>query len=198
MKKGDTMQTVRRLCGIILLLSVSMGLSGTAYALCSVSTSPQTFGNNSTMNAESCDTAGNQRETLGTLLSGENQGTSQATSFIATSGAVVQFVQILGTGGVPSTATDATTTPIAINTGRKTFTGRITCTGTCVQTQKIYGTWRNTADNTVDNLICTITLNATTSDQASCANINLNFSYYYVTTTATSGTTPLAGVFVQY
>jgi len=115
-----------------------------------------------------------------------------------TSGGVVRQTQILGTGGVPSTATDTTTMPQILPTGRKTFTGRVTCTGTCVQTQKIYGTWRSTADNTLDDLVCTIVLNKATADQASCIPTETNFSYWYVTTTLTSGTTPLAGIFVQY
>lgn len=142
----------------------------------------------------SFDLANNARFTLGTLISGEDQ----ANSLLMTSGGVVRQTQILGTGGVPSTATDTTTTPQIIPTGRKTFTGRVTCTGTCVQTQKIYGTWRSTADATKDDLVCTITLNASTSDQASCTPTETNFSYWYVVTTATSGTTPLAGIFAQY
>jgi hypothetical protein len=128
------------------------------------------------------------------LISGEDQ----ANNLLMTSGGVVRQTQILGTGGVPSTATDATTTPQILPTGNKTFTGRITCTGTCVQTQKIYGTWRSTADNTLDDLICTITLNKSTADQASCQPTSVNYSYWYVTTSLTSGTTPLSGIFVQY
>ena len=134
------------------------------------------------------------RVTLATLISGEDQ----TNNLLMTSGGVVRQTQILGTGGVPSTATDATTTPQILPTGRKTFTGRITCTGACVQTQKIYGTWRSTADNTLDDLVCTIVLNKATADQASCIPTETNFSYWYVTTTLTSGTTPLAGIFVQY
>lgn len=140
------------------------------------------------------DAAGNGTVTLGTLFSGEDQ----TNNLLMTSGGVVRQTQILGTGGVPSTATDATTTPQILPTGRKTFTGRVTCTGTCVQTQKIYGTWRSTADNTLDDLICTIVLNKATADQASCPPTETNFSYWYVTTSLTSGTTPLSGVFVQY
>ena len=141
----------------------------------------------------SVDLAGNQRVTLGTLFSGEDQ----TNNLLMISGGVVRQTQILGTGGVPSTATDATTTPQILPTGKKTFTGRVTCTGTCVQTQKVYGTWRSTADATKDDLIGTITLNASTSDQASFAT-DINYSYWYVVTTLTSGTTPLAGIFVQY
>lgn len=144
--------------------------------------------------ASSFDLSGNLRVTQGTLTACEDQ----TNNLCMTSGGVVRFTQILGVGGIPSTATDTTTTPQIVPTGTKTFTGRVTCTGTCVQTQKIYGTWRSTADATKDDLICTITLNATTSDQASCAGIFQNWLYYYVVTSATSGTTPLAGVFAQF
>lgn len=140
------------------------------------------------------DLSNNAMVSLGTLISCEDQ----TNNLCMTSGGVVRQTQILGTGGVPSTATDATSTPQIIPTGRKTFTGRVTCTGTCVQTQAIYGTWRSTADATKDTLVCTIYLNASTSDQASCAPTETNFSYWYVVTTATSGTTPLAGIFAQY
>ena len=142
----------------------------------------------------SFDLSGNARVTLGTLIAGEDT----TNNLLMTSGGLVRQTQILGTGGIPSTATDATTTPQVLPTGTKTFTGRITCTGTCVQTQKIYGTWRSTADATKDDLVCTITLNASTSDQASCAGVRSNYSYWYVATTLTSGTTPLAGIFVQF
>ena len=147
-----------------------------------------------TANSFSGDLSGNTRSTLGTLLAGEDQDNT----LFMTSGGVVRQTQLLGTGGVPSTATDATNTPIALPTGHKTFTGRVTCTGTCVQTQKIYGTWRSTADATLDDLVCTITLNKSTADQASCIPTETNFSYWYVVTSLTSGTTPLAGIFVQY
>ena len=142
----------------------------------------------------SFDLSGNARVTLGTLIAGEDT----TNNLLMTSGGLVRQTQILGTGGIPSTATDSTTTPQVLPTGTKTFTGRITCTGTCVQTQKIYGTWRSTADATKDDLVCTITLNASTSDQASCAGVRSNYSYWYVATTLTSGTTPLAGIFVQF
>ncbi len=139
----------------------------------------------------SVDLANNLRVTLGTLISGEDQ----TNNLLMTSGGVVRQTQILGTGGVPSTATDATTTAQIVPTGTKTFFGTVTCTGTCVQTQKIYGDWNSDAAN--GELLCTLTLNATTVAFASCI-VTTDWSYYYVVTTATSGTTPLAGVFAMY
>jgi hypothetical protein len=220
------MRRMTRYTPILLLLGLlAWWLPDQAQAQCRAYASPQTYANGDSMGHLDCDLSGNLRVTgggtataaaptytegaqgafsfdlsgnlrvtLGTLLSGEDP----ANYLLMTSGGVVRQTQILGTGGVPSTATDATTTPQILPTGRKTFTGRITCTGTCVQTQKIYGTWRSTADNTLDDLICTIVLNKATADQASCPPTETNFSYWYVTTSLTSGTTPLAGIFVQY
>ncbi len=140
----------------------------------------------------SVDLSGNTRVTLGTLLSGEDQ----TNNLIMTSGGAVRTTQILGTGGVPSTASDATTAASILPTGSKTFVGTVTCTGTCVQTQKIYGDWNSDAASGV--LLCTITLSATTTAIDACPVVTANFAYYYVVTTLTSGTTPLAAVFVHY
>lgn len=141
----------------------------------------------------SWDLAGNLRVTLGTQLAGEDL----TNNLIRTSGGAVRQTQILGTGGVPSTATDATSATSILPVGTKTFMGVVTCTGTCVQTQKIYGTWLNTASGTNSELLCTLTLNDTTNAHASC-NVTSNWSFYFVVTTLTSGTTPLAGVFAMY
>lgn len=141
----------------------------------------------------SFDLAGNARVTLGTLLSGEDQ----TNGLIRTSGGAVRMTQILGTGGAPSTATDATSATSQLPVGKKTFQGIVTCTGTCVQTQKIYGTWLNSATVASSKLVCQLTNNASTTATDSCVS-DENFLYWFVVTTATGGTTPLAGIFVQY
>ncbi len=199
-------------------------------ALCSVSAAAPTFTDGSTMQAESCDTsgyqrvtlgggtsagglgtataaapslaegaaasfsfdlAGNARVTLGTLLSGEDQ----TNNLMMTSGGAVRFTQILGTGLVPSTATDATSAVSLLPVGKKTLMGVVTCTGTCVQTQKIYGTWQSSTSYGEE--LCTLNLNASTTAHASCI-IDTAWAYYFVVTTNTSGTTPLSGVFAMY
>jgi hypothetical protein len=185
------MKAIYLILGILLL---SASLEGTLWAACETQTAPVTRAPLTLLGVDPCDLTGSRTATLTTLLAGEDQ----TNNLLMTSGGVVRQTQILGIGGVPSTATDSTTTPQLVPTGNKTFLGRITCTGTCVQTQKIYGSWRSTANAAQDDLVCTITLNASTSDQASCANITLNYSYWYVVTSGTSGTTPLAGIFAQY
>lgn len=173
--------------------SFSFDLAGNArVAIGTATTAAPTYieGASSTF---SFDLDGNARFTMGTLLSGENQDSD----LLMTSGGAVRLTQILGTGGVPSTATDATSATSILPVGTKTLMGVVTCTGTCVQTQKIYGTWLNTASGTNSELLCTLTLSDTTNAHASC-NVTSNWSYYFVVTTLTSGTTPLAGVFAMY
>lgn len=141
----------------------------------------------------SFDLAGNARVTMGTLLFGEDS----TNSLIRTSGGAVRITQILGTGGIPSTATDATSATSILPVGMKTFQGVETCTGTCVQTQKIYGTYANAATVAASDLVCTLTLNASTTATDWCKT-DKNYAYWFVVTSATSGTTPLSGIFVQY
>lgn len=141
----------------------------------------------------SFDLSGNARVTLGTLISGEDQ----TNNLLMTSGGVVRQTQLVGTGGVPTTATDATTSAQILPTLKKTFHGIVTCTGTCVQTQKIYGAYESSATVASSVLVCTLTMNASTTAVDYCVT-DVNFSYWFVVTSATSGTTPLAALLVQY
>ncbi len=141
--------------------------------------------------ALSLDLAGNLRTTLGTLLSGEDQ----SNNLLMVGPSNTRVTQIVGTGGVPSTASDTTWPAVGVATilpnGMKTFQGVITCTGSCVQIQKIYGSFNSAADTTKSDLVCTISLSGTTTDHASCKT-NMSFSYWFIVTSGTSGTTPLA------
>lgn len=141
----------------------------------------------------SFDLSGSARVNLTTLLAGEDQ----YNNLIMTSGGATRLTQLVGTGGIPSTASDATTTAQLLMTGKKTFLGIVTCTGTCVQTQKIYGAFENSATVAKSELLCTLYLNASTTAKASCI-VDTNWQYYFVVTSATSGTTPLAGLFAMY
>ena len=150
-----------------------------------------TYSEGASIRGNRYDTGGSMKVTLGTTISGEDQ----TNDLIKTSGGAVRSTQLVGTGGVPSTASDTTTAATTLPTGKKTFFGTVTCTGTCTQTQKIYGDWNNDAASGV--LVCTITMSATTTAFDWCVT-DLNFSYWYVITTNSGGTTPLAGLFVQY
>ena len=144
----------------------------------------------------SFDLAGNARVTLGSLLSGEDQ----TNNLIMVSGGAVRYTQLVGTGGIPTTATDATTSATILPTGRKTFQGLVTCTGTCVQIQKIYGAQESSATVAKSALVCTLNPGASvaTTSATDWCSTDLNFLYWFVVTSSTSGTTPLSAVLAQY
>ena len=142
----------------------------------------------------SWDLSGNLRMALGVPITGSDT----ANNAIMTESAVVRLTQLVGTGGVPSTASDATGTATTIPAGDITFHGIVTCTGTCVQTQKIYGSFENSATVAKSVLVCTLTMNASTTAVDWCSVKQQPFYYYFVVTSNTSGTTPLAGLFAMY
>jgi len=144
----------------------------------------------------SFDLAGNARFTMGTLLSGEDQ----TNNLMMVSGGATRITQLVGTGGVPSTATDATSTATILPVGRKTFQGLVTCTGTCVQIQKIYGAQESSATVAKSALVCTLNPGASvaTTSATDWCSTDLNFSYWFVVTSSTSGTTPLSAVMAMY
>jgi hypothetical protein len=131
---------------------------------------------------------------LTTLISGEDQ----TNNLMRTSGGAVRQTQLVGTGGIPSTASNQTTAAVVLPVGVKTFHGIVTCTGTCVQTQQIYGSFESSATVAKSTLVCTIIMSGTTTATDFCQPTATPFAYWFVVTTLTSGTTPLAGLFVMY
>lgn len=113
------------------------------------------------------------------------------------SGGKVRITQLVGTGGVPSTASDATTLANILPVGIKTFQALETCTGTCTQTLKIYGASESSATVAKGILVCTIALSATATATDYCST-DRNFIYWFVVTSGTGGTTPLSGLFAMY
>lgn len=141
---------------------------------------------------DSSDLAGNKRVTIGTLLSGEDQGVSQATSMIRTSGAVVRQTTVIS-----AVTTNTTSTPLGLYVGPKTIYGQVVCSsGACTQTQALYGDVDNDAANGI--LLCTLTLSGTTRTQDACPPFSANYSYYYVITTNTTGTAASGSIYAQY
>ena len=112
---------------------------------------------------------------------------------VETVGARVHLVPIVT--GVTTNTTS--TVGIEVPAGPKTFYGQVVCSsGACAQTQAIYGATNKDAANGV--LICTITLTATTRDDDACPVVTANFPFFYVVTTATSGTAATGAVYVAY
>lgn len=108
-------------------------------------------------------------------------------------GAPVQ-TKVLASG-----VTTNTTTGLIQNipNGAKTFYGEVVCSsGTCTQTQAIFGTLYSTAINGV--LLCTITLSGTTRAQDGCASTMAAYPNVYVTTTNTTGTAATGAIYVLY
>lgn len=150
----------------------------------------------------SFDLSGNMRIVLGSCIAGESYciGVSQsaADSYLMTVGGKVRSQQILGAGGVPTTASDATSATFSFPMGASvTFHAVETCTGTCTQVQNIYGTSIN--DTTVGKaqLLGTITLNNTTNANFSLT-ITTKWLYIFVVTSGTGGTTPLVSLIAQH
>jgi len=102
--------------------------------------------------------------------------------------------QITVTMGASATA-NGTTAAFAVPTGMKTFYGQVVGTGSVLQTQTVYGDVDNDAANGA--VVCTLVNSGTTRDQSFCKT-DVPFSYYYVVTTATSGTSATGAVYVSY
>jgi hypothetical protein len=99
------------------------------------------------------------------------------------------------TSGVTTNTTSALVKNIP--NGAKTFFGEVACSsGTCTQTQAIFGTLYATAINGV--LLCTITLSATTRAQDACPAVTAAFPNVYVITTNTTGTAATGAIYVLY
>lgn len=124
---------------------------------------------------------------LDTLLSGEDQ----TNNLIQTSGGVVRKTTVTS-----SVTTNTTSTAVAVPTGSKSFYGQVVGTGAVTQTQAIYGDVDSDAANGI--LLCTLTLSGTTRTQDACPVVTANFSYYYVITTNTTGTSATGAVYAMY
>lgn len=127
-----------------------------------------------------------------TLIGGEHVDPVEANGYVRTVGGILRTTQLVGTGGIPTTATDATsaTFSLPMNTAI-TFHGVETCTGTCTQVQSIYGTSINNTTVATSQLLGTITLNNTTNANATLT-VTTKWPYVFVVTSGTGGTTPLA------
>lgn len=95
-----------------------------------------------------------------------------------------------------SVTTNTTSTAVAVPRGSKSIYGQVVGTGSVTQTQAIYGDVDNDAANGV--LLCTLTLSGITRAQDACPVITANFRYYYVVTTATSGTSATGSIYAMH
>ena len=136
---------------------------------------------------DTCTNTRASRVSLADLISGEDQ----TNDLIKTSGGAVRQTTVTS-----SVTTNTTSTAVAVPTGSKSFYGQVVGTGAVTQTQAIYGDIDNDAANGI--LLCTLTLSGTTRTQDACPVVTANFSYYYVVTTATTGTSATGAVYAMY
>lgn len=104
----------------------------------------------------------------------------------------IKFTQ-LAAGVTTNTTSVAVKIPSA---GYKTFYGKVVGTGAITQTQAIYGDVDNDGANGI--LLCTLTLSGTTRAQDACPVITAAFNFYYIVTTATTGTSATGAVYAMY
>jgi len=100
-----------------------------------------------------------------------------------------------------TTNTTSTATVAEVSAGDnpapKSFFGQVVCSsGACAQTQAIYGDVDNDGANGI--LLCTLTLSGTPRAQDACPVMVATFAFYYVVTTATSGTAARGDVYAMY
>ncbi len=181
---------------VLVLAPVLASPPDTVHASCVVE-SATTYAEGTNLRDDKCDTSAGKKSSLTHLVAGEHVDPVEANTYVRTTGAIVRSTQLVGSGGIPTTATDATGSVVSLPRGTKTFHGVITCTGTCVQTQKIYGTSQNSATVATAMLLCTLTLNDTTATNEQCT-VTTEWLYYFPVTSATSGTTPLSSLIAQY
>lgn len=110
---------------------------------------------------------------------------------VKTTGADVRQTTLAS--GVTTNTTSSTST---LPAGNKTFFGIVTGTGAVTQTQQIYGNYTNSTSNGV--LLATITLSGTTTAVDATAVSAAAYSYYYVVTTNTTGTSATGAVYAMY
>jgi len=111
----------------------------------------------------------------------------------AATAALVQRTTVAA-GVTTNTTTAAVLVPTGV--GYKSFYGQVVGSGAVTQTQAIYGDIDNDSANGI--LLCTLTLSGTTRAEDACPPFTANFSFYYVTTTNTTGTSATGAVYAMY
>ena len=168
----------------IVWLAVFMPSIG--WAGCEVQTSAANYATGTNLSGDICGATGGKKVELSSLISGEDQ----TYGLLKTSGGQARQTTVAS-----AVTTNTTSTAIALPTGLKTFYGQVVGTGSVTQTQAIYGDVDNDAANGV--LLCTITLSGTTRTQDTCLS-QAAYSFYYVITTATTGTSATGAVYAMY
>lgn len=92
--------------------------------------------------------------------------------------------------------TNTTSTAVPVPAGTKVVYGIVTGTGAVTQTQALYGDIDSDAAN--GDLLCTLTLSGTTTAKDACPPFDAPYSYFYVVTTLTTGTSASGVIYAMY
>lgn len=176
------------------LLSCILGLmlyAAPTHASCVVETTG-TYAEGTNLRDDKCDTGGNKKETLGTLLSGEDQ----TNNLLMTSGGVVRTTTFSSVTSVTSSAVTN-----AVPTGKKTFFAQMvnTTSETKALTLTIFGSPFNST--TYGKPVCFIEIpsTATTLELSDFCKSDSNHAYwFYTVSTYTSASAAPVTVYAQY
>lgn len=160
----------------LFLLIISVVFTNELYAACVVETTGS-YAEGTNLRDDKCDTGGNKKVSLGTLLSGEDQ----ANNLIMTSGGAVRTVTLMS-----AVTTDTTGDAVVVFSGGKTGLATVTGTGSVSVDIEIFGDMDDDAAG--GESVCTIGLSGTDKDMGSCAQWAKDYPYYYATTDNISGT----------
>lgn len=137
----------RYIAAFILVLTLGWGWnSPVAQAGCVVESSPGSFSNGANLRDDRCDTAGNKKVTPSTLLSGENQGSGQSSSWIAVRPLVHATYAASNTFTPPATPTDLVTITGSASKTIRIVSFKLTTTNTAAGSQQFFLVKRSTAD----------------------------------------------------
>lgn len=182
------MKYVTSLTLLLLALVASLTAPHASQAMCIATELAPTHAEGARVD-DSCDLAGNKRGTQGTLGVAEDE-TNQ---LVRTSGGKVRQTVMAS-----AVTTNTTSAASDVPTGSKTIKAVLTGTGAITQTIAIYGSDDNTYTAAVDALVCTLTLSGTTAVGDTCPVVTANFSYWFVVTTNTTGTSASGAVYAMY
>jgi hypothetical protein len=145
-----------------------------------------------TQAALSVDLSGNLRTTMGTLLAGEDQ----PNNLLMTSGGKARQLQVLT--NVSTNTTSATfLLPVGVKSGDFSMVCNAGASTDCTIAIAVFGNFKNTTTN--GQLLCNVVLptgSATTI--GICPDFSTNFAYYFFTTTAVAGTSPVLNGYVHF
>lgn len=187
---------MRRLycCGIsalAALLCVPVFSFAQAISPCQVSTAAPTFLPGQRVPCSVAPDGGQRTHWLDQFGGEHVDAQVEDNGYIRTVGGLVRTKAIM-----TDVLTNTASATVAIPTGPKTITANVDGTGAVTATVNVYGDITSTAE--AINLLCTITLTATTRDVDACPPFTANYPFYHAVTTNVTGTGAAVDVTANY